>query len=77
MNTNDLVYFKRAAGWCQGRVTAVDDEIVHVTACLSDSSYTFNVNALTTREQYKKILEERRAQLDYLKLKYSSIKQPK
>ena len=61
MGINDEVYFKRLAGWCQGRVTAIDGEIVHVTTCLSDSSYTFNANALTTREQYKKILEKRRA----------------
>ncbi len=60
MKINDEVYFQRMAGWCLGRVTEIHDNIVHVTACLSDSSYTFNVNDLTTREQYKKILENRR-----------------
>ena len=60
MKINDEVYFKKMAGWCVARVTEIDDNIVHVTTCLNDSSYTFNVNDLTTREQYKEILENRR-----------------
>ena len=54
MKVNDEVYFKRMAGWCQGHVTKIDGDIVHVTTTLGGSSYTFHINELTTREQYKK-----------------------
>jgi len=55
MKVNDEVYFKRMAGWCQGHVTALDGDIVYVTTTLGGSSYTFHIDELTTREQYKKL----------------------
>ncbi len=55
MRINDQVHFKRMAGWCQGHVTAIDGDIVYVTTCLGGSSYTFHIDELTTRDQYKKL----------------------